>query len=80
MACPGGCVGGGGQPIHDGMEMAALRAPVLYRQDADSSVRFSHETPAIKTAYEEYLGAPLSERAEQLLHTDQHGWKMPGEK
>ena len=80
MACPGGCVGGGGQPIHDGIEMAEDRAGVLYRQDAGMELRFSHENPSIKAVYEDYLGAPLSELAEHLLHTDHHGWKMPGEK
>ncbi len=80
MACPGGCVGGGGQPIHDGVEMAAERAPVLYCQDANMDLRFSHENPSIKKVYEDYLGQPLSEKAEHLLHTDHHAWKMPGEK
>jgi NADH-quinone oxidoreductase subunit G len=79
MACPGGCVGGGGQPIHDGTEMAPLRAPALYEQDRAMSLRMSHENPAIQTCYKEYLGKPLSPLAEKLLHTDQHGWFMPGE-
>lgn len=79
MACPGGCVGGGGQPIHDQKEMAALRALVLYKQDREDSLRFSHENPSIKAVYKDYLGEPLSERAEELLHTDQKGWLMPGE-
>ena len=79
MACPGGCVGGGGQPIHDGVEMAADRAPVLYSQDAGMELRFSHENPSIKQIYEDYLGKPLSEKSEHLLHTDHHAWKMPGE-
>ena len=80
MACPGGCVGGGGQPIHDQKEMAALRAPVLYKQDREGSLRFSHENPSIKAIYKDYLGEPLSEIAEELLHTEQKGWLMPGEK
>ncbi|MGI6117486.1 MAG: NADH-dependent [FeFe] hydrogenase, group A6 [Bilifractor sp.] len=79
MACPGGCVGGGGQPIHEGVEMAPKRAPVLYEQDSRMKLRFSHENPAIQMVYKEYLGQPLSELAETLLHTDHHGWKMPGE-
>jgi len=79
MACPGGCVGGGGQPIHDGYEMAANRAPVLYSQDKNMTLRFSHENPSIIDVYKEFLGEPLSERAEHLLHTDQHAWKMPNE-
>lgn len=80
MACPGGCVGGGGQPIHDGEERAAQRASVLYRQDAAGTLRFSHENPDVIRCYEEYLGHPLSERAEELLHTDHHGWRMPTER
>ena len=80
MACPGGCVGGGGQPIHDGVEMAGERAPVLYSQDAGMELRFSHENPSITMIYRDYLGKPLSEKSEHLLHTDHHGWLMPGEK
>ena len=79
MACPGGCVGGGGQPIHDGVEMAEERAQTLYSQDANMTLRFSHENPSIIQIYEDYLGKPLSERSHRLLHTDHHGWKMPGE-
>ena len=77
MACPGGCVGGGGQPIHDQQEMAGLRAPTLYRQDAAGKLRFSHENEAVQTLYKDYLGEPMSERAEELLHTDHAGWQMP---
>ena len=80
MACPGGCVGGGGQPIHDGVEMAPERAPVLYSQDAGMELRFSHENPSITKIYEDYLGKPLSEKSHHLLHTDHHAWKMPNEK
>ncbi|GAF39397.1 periplasmic [Fe] hydrogenase large subunit [Agrilactobacillus composti DSM 18527 = JCM 14202] len=69
MACPGGCVGGGGQPIHDGEEMAARRAPTLYRLDHNDQLRFSHDNPSIKMVYQEYLGDPLSDTAEHLLHT-----------
>ncbi|MBO5597878.1 MAG: iron hydrogenase small subunit [Oribacterium sp.] len=80
MACPGGCVGGGGQPIHDGVEMAPERAPILYSQDAKMDLRFSHENPSITRIYEDYLGKPLSEKSHHLLHTDHHAWKMPNEK
>ena len=79
MACPGGCVGGGGQSIHGGLEMAPKRAPALYEQDRAMTLRLSHENPAIKTCYAEFLKEPLSPLAEKLLHTDQHGWRMPGE-
>ena len=77
MACPGGCVGGGGQPIHEGEEWAGNRAPVLYAQDKADELRFSHENPSIKAVYADYLEEPMSELAEKLLHTDQHGWDMP---
>lgn len=69
MACPGGCVGGGGQPIHDGSELAAARARQLYQLDARNPLRFSHENPAVQAAYRAYFGQPLSPRAEALLHT-----------
>ncbi|MDD6196394.1 MAG: NADH-dependent [FeFe] hydrogenase, group A6 [[Clostridium] aminophilum] len=80
MACPGGCVGGGGQPIREGFEMAPLRAPILYMQDSGSNLRFSHENPSIKQVYQDFLGAPLSEKAEELLHTNHHDWRMPNER
>ncbi|MBR0082113.1 MAG: (2Fe-2S)-binding protein [Clostridia bacterium] len=79
MACPGGCVGGGGQPIHDGVERKNERADVLYRQDAAMQLRFSHENPSIQALYADYLEQPLSERAHRLLHTDHRAWTMPGE-
>lgn len=79
MACPGGCAGGGGQPIRDGVELADVRGQVLYQLDRKNPLRFSHENPAVQECYKTYLGAPLSEKAHHLLHTDHHGWKMPGE-
>lgn len=81
MACPGGCVGGGGQPI-DGtdFEHAAERSTVLYALDDDADYRFSHENPVIKELYQSFLDAPCSEKAEALLHTDHFGWKMPSQK
>ena len=57
--------------------MAGLRAPTLYRQDAAGKLRFSHENEAVQTLYRDYLGEPMSERAEALLHTDHAGWQMP---
>jgi len=69
MACPGGCVGGGGQPIHDGSELAAERGSELYRLDAERKLRFSHENPEVQKAYEEFLGKPLSHKAHELLHS-----------
>lgn len=77
MACPGGCVGGGGQPIHDGEELAEDRAGNLYGLDRISNLRFSHENPSIQKIYREYLQQPMSEKAHHLLHTDHNGWEMP---
>ena len=79
MACPGGCVGGGGQPIHDGQELAGARGENLYFLDRGNALRFSHENPDVQRMYAEYLGAPLSHRSHELLHTDHSAWKMPGE-
>ena len=80
MACPGGCAGGGGQPIHDGQELAPERAGVLYGLDAGNPLRFSHENPAVLACYRDFLGQPLSERAHRLLHTDHRAWDMPNTK
>ncbi|MCD8104575.1 MAG: iron hydrogenase small subunit [Lachnospiraceae bacterium] len=79
MACPGGCAGGGGQPIKDGEERAAERCDVLYGLDKINQLRYSHENPAVKQCYQDYLGAPLSHKAHELLHTDHHAWSMPQE-
>ena len=76
MACPGGCAGGGGQPIHEGCEYYASRGQKLYALDANNPLRFSHENPAVLELYKAYLGAPLSEKAHHLLHTDQKEWKL----
>lgn len=75
MACPGGCAGGGGQPIHDGKELAEDRGRILYGIDSASEHRFSHENKAVQLTYEEYLKEPLSHRAHQLLHTDLSSWE-----
>ncbi len=77
MACPGGCVGGGGQPIHYNEERAADRGQVLYNYDSNNTMRFSHENPEVQAVYKEYLGKPCGELAHHLLHTDHHGWTMP---
>ena len=69
MACPGGCAGGGGQPIHEGKEMASDRGSILWQMDADAPVRFSHENPDVLELYKAYLGKPLSAKAHHLLHT-----------
>lgn len=76
MACPGGCSGGGGQPIHDGEDFSAGRGQQLYALDRASTIRFSHENPDVQTLYREYFGQPLSEAAHHLLHTDQRKWTL----
>ena len=76
MACPGGCSGGGGQPIHDGEDFTAGRAEALYALDRDSAIRFSHENPDVQALYREYFGQPLSQAAHHLLHTDQRKWTL----
>ncbi|MDD3375443.1 MAG: NADH-dependent [FeFe] hydrogenase, group A6 [Candidatus Omnitrophica bacterium] len=69
MACPGGCVGGGGQPYMINDDVRKKRAQGLYDEDAEKNVRCSHENPYIKKLYEDFLGKPLSEKAHHLLHT-----------
>lgn len=76
MACPGGCIGGGGQPIFgapDRRELSAevrrKRAEALFKIDLSKKLRKAHENPAVKIIYENFLGHPLSEKAEHLLHT-----------
>ena len=76
MACPGGCSGGGGQPIHDGTEMAEIRGSELYHIDSGKQIRFSHENPTVLMTYEEYLDKPMSHRAHELLHTDAESWTL----
>ena len=74
MACPGGCIMGGGQPIvcskkRLDFDVRKLRAEALYKIDEESTLRKSHENPALKRIYEEYLEKPGSYRAHKLLHT-----------
>ena len=76
MACPGGCAGGGGQPICDGQELAGERGARLYALDQSYDLRFSHENPAVQELYKSYLGAPLSHKAHELLHTEQGEWEL----
>lgn len=70
MACPGGCVGGGGQPIHDGQERAGVLGKKLYKLDEKRCLRQSHNNPDVITLYDSFFGKPLSEKAEKLLHSD----------
>lgn len=70
MACPGGCIGGGGQPLHHGnSDLLKARSKALYEEDRNKPLRKSHENPDIIRLYEEYLGKPLSEKSHHLLHT-----------
>ena len=78
MACPGGCVGGGGQPIPaEDEELYGVRGERLYALDRANPMRFSHENPEVQSLYAQFLGEPLSERSEELLHTDHSAWEMP---
>lgn len=80
MACPGGCSGGGGQPVTEGRELAGSRGKKLYALDKNNPLRFSHENPSVIELYGKYLEKPLSHRSHKLLHTDHLGWFMPSEK
>lgn len=80
MACPGGCIMGGGQPIvhakvKEKIDVAKLRASAIYDEDRSLPIRKSHENPAVKRLYEEFLGHPNSEKAHHILHT--HYKKRP---
>jgi len=69
MACPGGCIGGGGQPRMTDDSVRAARIDAIYREDEGKRLRKSHENPDIRTLYEEFLGEPLGEKSHHLLHT-----------
>jgi NADP-reducing hydrogenase subunit HndD len=70
MSCPGGCIGGGGQPYHHGnVEILKKRQKAIYLEDKSKALRKSHENPHIIKLYEEFLGKPMSEKAHHLLHT-----------
>lgn len=77
MACPGGCSGGGGQPIFEGANYTEYRSKILRRLDKNAELRFSHENPDVQLLYSEYLGKPLGELSHHLLHTDHTVWEMP---
>ena len=72
MACPGGCIGGGGQPIGTTNAIRKKRMAALYEIDKNLPLRKSHENPEIITLYQDFLGEPLSEKAHELLHTHYH--------
>ncbi len=70
MSCPGGCIGGGGQPYHHGnAEIIKKRQMAIYKEDKNKAIRKSHENPYIIKLYEEFLGKPMSDKAHHLLHT-----------
>ena len=70
MACPGGCIGGGGQPYHHGnVELLKARAKAIYQEDRSKPLRKSHENPAVIALYKDFLGEPYGEKAHELLHT-----------
>ena len=69
MACPGGCIGGGGQPVPVCEETRLNRIAAIYECDQDSQIRKSHENPAVKELYDTWLGQPLGEKSHHLLHT-----------
>ena len=76
MACPGGCAGGGGQPIHDGEELAGKRGDALWKLDQKAPIRFSHENPEVRALYQEFLERPLGRKSHHLLHTDHTAWEI----
>ncbi|RJQ08206.1 MAG: ferredoxin [Bacillota bacterium] len=69
MCCPGGCLGGGGQPIPTNTDIRRKRMEAIYTADERAAIRKSHENPGIKAIYEEFLGKPLGRRSHELLHT-----------
>jgi NADP-reducing hydrogenase subunit HndD len=70
MACPGGCIGGAGQPYHHGdFSIVEKRHEAIYREDQGKELRKSHENPYVKQLYDEYFGTPCGEKSHHLLHT-----------
>ena len=70
MPCPGGCIGGGGQPLHHGKSSILLaRQKAIYAEDSAKPIRKSHENKYIQELYDKFLGKPMSEKAHHLLHT-----------
>jgi iron only hydrogenase large subunit-like protein len=70
MTCPGGCIGGGGQPRMTTDEIRKARIQAIYKEDEGREYRKSHDNPALKVLYEEFLGKPLGEKSHHLLHTN----------
>ncbi len=72
MTCPGGCIGGGGQPRFTTEEVRKARINAIFAEDEGKELRKSHENPAVKTLYAEFLGEPLGHKSHELLHTHYH--------
>ena len=72
MTCPGGCIGGGGQPRMTTDDVRRARIQAIYKEDEGKTLRKSHENPEIRQIYEEFLGKPLGEKSHHLLHTHYH--------
>ncbi len=70
MACPGGCVGGGGQPYNVTDSLRLKRAAAIYQDDKDKAIRCSHNNPYVQKLYKDFLGKPLGEQAHKLCHTE----------
>jgi iron only hydrogenase large subunit-like protein len=70
MTCPGGCINGGGQPIHQKPEKIQKRMKALYQIDSKMKLRRSHENESVKILYKEFLGEPNSHKAHEILHTE----------
>ena len=72
MTCPGGCIGGGGQPIPTDAAVRQKRMEAIYREDKNKPLRKSHQNPAVAELYKEFLGSPPGEKSHHLLHTHYH--------
>jgi NADH-quinone oxidoreductase subunit G/NADP-reducing hydrogenase subunit HndD len=68
MACPGGCIGGGGQPLPTDEDTRQRRIECMYAEDRGMPLRLAHQNPAIRAVYDQFLGKPLGEKSHQLLH------------
>lgn len=76
MACPGGCIGGGGQPIKSTLDVKGKRIDAIYKIDQDLPLRKSHKNPDVEKLYKDYLGEPLGHKSHELLHTHYHSRGM----
>jgi NADP-reducing hydrogenase subunit HndD len=72
MTCPGGCIGGGGQPRFTDDSVRLKRISAIYSEDESKALRKSHDNPAVAELYKEFLGAPLGHKSHELLHTHYH--------